>query len=251
LPTVIGWHTGFVRSDVSGADGLLNRVGGHQAPPSVQLVLWSGALAALLVMNPAWRYSRHVGTLTHEAAHGVAALLSGRALAGIRLHSDTSGLTLSRGRARGPGMVATAAAGYLGSSALGLAATLVLVAGRTVGLLWLMVGLLALLLLQIRNWFGLWSVAVVGAATFSISWWGDTLLQSGFAYTATWFLLLSAPRPVFELQASRRRGQARGSDVDTLARLTHLPGLLWVALFAVLTVLSAAAGGYLLFGHAV
>ena len=51
------------------------------------------------------------------------------------------------------------------------------------------------------------------------------------AYVVTWFLLLAAPRPVVELQQERRRGRGRASDADVLARLTRVPGLLWVGLF--------------------
>ena len=40
-------------------------------------------------------------TITHEGAHGVAAFVTGRRLQGIRLHSDTSGLTISSGRPSG------------------------------------------------------------------------------------------------------------------------------------------------------
>ena len=72
--------------------------------PDASVVVATGALALVLVALPAaWRVTRHVVTIAHEGSHGVAALVSGRRLAGIRLHSDTSGLTLSRGRSRGPG----------------------------------------------------------------------------------------------------------------------------------------------------
>ena len=61
-------------------------------------------LVALLLMAPqAWPRTRHLVTIAHEGAHGVVALLSGRSLSGIRLHSDTSGLTLSRGGPRASG----------------------------------------------------------------------------------------------------------------------------------------------------
>ena len=53
-------------------------------------------------------------------------------------------------------------------------------------------------------------------------------MQSLAAYVGTWFLLLAAPRPVLELQQQRRRGRARTSDADLLARLTRVPGLVWV-----------------------
>ena len=224
---------------------------GTQPPPEPRVVALTGLLAFVLVAVPTiWRITRHVVTIAHEGAHGVAALASGRQLAGIRLHSDTSGLTLSRGRSRGPGMVATAAAGYLGPALLGLGAAYLVHRGHAVGLLWLVLVLLALLLLQIRNLYGLWSVLVAGLVVFGVSWWGSPDVQTGFAYVGTWFLLVSAPRPVLELQQERRRGRARNSDADLLARLTRLPGIVWVALFLLVTVGCLVAGGLWLVGDA-
>ena len=66
------------------------------------------------------------------------------------------------------------------------------------------------------------------------------------AYVVTWFLLLAAPRPVVELQGQRRHGRGRGSDADVLARLTRLPGLVWVGVFLVVTVGCLLLGGSLL-----
>ena len=65
----------------------------------------------------------------------------------------------------------------------------------------------------------------------------------------TWFLLLAAPRPVVELQEQRRRGRGRSSDADVLARLTRVPGLLWVGLFLVVTVGCLVLGGSMLLGR--
>ena len=186
--------------------------------------------------------SRHLVTIAHEGAHGLVALLVGRRLGGIRLHSDTSGLTVSKGRPTGPGMVATFLVGYPGPALFGLGAAALLGAGHAVGLLWLALVMLALLLVQIRNWFGLWSVLATAAVVFFVSWWLDARWQSAFAYLITWFLLLAAPRPVFELQARRRNHGARGSDADQLARLTGVPGILWVAVFAAVTVGALALG---------
>jgi hypothetical protein len=192
----------------------------------------SAALAAVGVLSPAlWRYARHAVTIAHEGAHGLAALVTGRRLSGIRLHSDTSGVTVSAGRPTGAGMVLTAAAGYTGPGLFGLGAAALLAAGYAVGLLWALLLLLALLLVQIRNWYGLWSVLVTAALVFAATWWAPAEGQAAFAHVVTWFLLLAAPRTVLELQRSRRRGTARDSDADQLARLTRLPGLLWVGVF--------------------
>jgi hypothetical protein len=219
-------------------------VTGSQAAPDHARVVATGLVALVLVLVPvAWRTSRHVVTIAHEGAHGVAALLSGRRLSGIRLHSDTSGLTVSRGRTTGPGMVATAFAGYVGPALLGLGAAYLLHRQHALAVLWLAVLLLALLLLQIRNFYGLYAVLAAGVAVFAVSWWGSEQVQSLAAYTGAWFLLLAAPRPVLELQQSRRRGRARDSDADTLARLTRVPGLVWVLVFLVMTLACLAVGG--------
>ena len=213
-----------------------------QPAPSGQVVALTAVLAALLVWAPgAWPVTRHVVTIAHEAAHGFAALLSGRRLHGIRLHSDTSGLTVSAGRATGPGMIMTAAAGYVGPGLLGLGAAAMLAHHRAVGLLWALLILLALLLIQVRNWFGLWSILLSAAVVFGVSWWLQPQVQSAFAYVLTWFLLLAAPRPVLELQAHRRRAPGT-SDADQLARLTRVPAIVWVGFFLVVTVGACVVG---------
>ena len=220
---------------------LWDRIGGVQPLPSTGVVLATAAIAVALVVTPGlWPVTRHVVTLAHEAGHAVVALLVRRRLSGIRLHSDTSGLTLSRGRPRGPGMVLTLLAGHAGPAVLGLGAAALLAQGRAVGVLWAILGLLAAMLLGIRNLFGLWVLAVFGAGVAAVTWWAPPVAQSAVAYTLTWFWLLAAPRTVLELARSRRRGGT--SDADQLAAITHVPALLWI-LVLLLGTLAAAAGG--------
>lgn len=219
------------------------RVTATQPALSSTVVLATAGLAALVVAAPRiWPVARHVITLVHESSHAGVAVLTGRRLAGIRLHSDTSGLTVSVGRPRGPGMVATAAAGYVGPAVLGLGAAWLTSQGHAVAVLWALLLLLTLVLVQIRNWFGLWSVLVTGAALVAVTWWASPGWQSATAYAITWFLLLGAPRPVLELLAHR----GAGSDADVLAKLTHVPGLVWVLVFGVVTIATAVLGGSLL-----
>ena len=214
-----------------------------------EVLLGTAGAAALLVLSPTlWRTTRHAVTIAHEGAHGLVALAAGRRLSGIRLHSDTSGLTLSAGRPTGLGMVLTCAAGYTGPGLFGLGAAALLAAGHAVGLLWALLGLLALLLVQIRNWYGLWSVLFTGGVVFAATWWLPPHGQAAFAALATWFLLLAAPRTVLELQGARRRHRAPHSDADQLAGLTRLPALLWVGAFLVMDLGALLLGGYWLLG---
>ncbi|HET9647963.1 MAG TPA: M50 family metallopeptidase [Microlunatus sp.] len=205
-----------------------------QQEPGAGVILACALLALVLVGTPTtWRAVRHLVTITHEGAHGVAALLTGRRLHGIRLHADTSGLTVSSGRSRGPGMIVTLAAGYLGPALVGLGAAALLLSGYALGVLWAFVVLLALLLLQIRNLYGLAVVVGCGGALVVLSWYLPPSAQSVLAYVLTWLLLVAAPKPVLELARQRRRGQARTSDADQLALLTRWPGWAWVAVFLV------------------
>ncbi len=215
-------------------------------PTSVVLAAAGGALLCLAV-PVLWHLSRHFLTLVHEAGHGLVAVLTGRRLAGIRLHSDTSGLTVSVGRPTGPGMVATAAAGYLGPAAAGLGAAWLLGAGYAVGLLWALFAAVLLMLLVIRNPYGLWVLLVTLGATLVVTWWAPVAWQVAIAYGVTWFLLLGAPRAVLEMQTLRRRDRRAGrrltSDADALARLTPLPAPVWVGMFWLGCVGALLAGG--------
>lgn len=231
-------------------DEVLHRALTSQPRPEPEVVLGTAAAALLLVVLPGvWVWTRTVVTIAHEGSHALAAVLSGRRLSGVRLHRDTSGLTLTRGRPRGPGMVLTAAAGYVGPGLMGLGAAVLLSLGYAVGLLWVAFVALVVLLLFIRNAWGLLAVLVVGGGVLAVSWWGSAHTQLVVAHVATWFLLLAAPRPVVELQARRRHGGAASSDADILARLTPLPGLFWVGVFLLATVGSLVAGGALLLGR--
>ena len=212
-----------------------------EVPLPLEVVAAAAVVALVVVTAPAlWRPARTAVTIAHEGAHGLAALATGRRLAGIRLHSDTSGLTVSAGRPTGPGMVLTCAAGYVGPALFGLGAAALLAAGHAVGVLWALLVLLALLLLQIRNLFGLWAVLVTGAGLAAVTTWLAPLGQAAVAAAVTWFLLLAAPRTVLELQAARRRRAAPDSDADQLARLTRLPALLWVGVFLLVDVAALA-----------
>ncbi|MFE7542832.1 M50 family metallopeptidase [Streptomyces platensis] len=226
-----------------------SRVFGTQPDPSLWLVIATAVLAlGAVVPRTAWRLARNAVTIAHEGGHGLIALLTGRRLDGIRLHSDTSGLTVSRGKPTGLGMVLTAAAGYIAPSLLGLAGAALLAAGHITALLWGATALLLAMLIMIRNAYGVLTVVLTGAAFVLVSWLTTPDVQAAFAYVVVWFLLLGGVRPPFELQGKRRRGGAADSDPDQLARLTHVPAAVWLGLFHVVTLCSLIGGGRWLLG---
>ena len=204
-----------------------------QPLPEPWVVLATGAVALVLVLGSAtWRRVRLGVTVVHEAGHAVVAVLVGRRLQGIRLHADTSGVTVSRGRPTGPGMVATLAAGYLAPAAVGVGAALLLASGRGVLMLWLILLLLVALLVWVRNWYGALTLVLIGAGIGLLTWYAEPEVQAVVAYLVAWLLLLAAPRPVLELLTAGR-SRSRSSDPDQLARLTHLPAPVWCVLMLV------------------
>lgn len=230
--------------DKTTISGVWHDVIGTQPHPPWWLVVATGvtALAGVSVRS-VWRVLRNVITIAHEGGHAFAAVVTGRRLQGIRLHSDTSGVTVSRGKPYGPGMIATAFAGYVTPPLLGLGAAGLLALGHVTAVLWAAIVLLAAILVLVRNPYGVVSVVTTGGVFFAVSWFAPANVQAAFAYTFTWFLLLAGARPVAELQSRRSRGRAPDSDADQLARLTGVPGLMWVFGFGLVAVAALLAGG--------
>lgn len=199
------------------------------ARPSVLLA----AVLALIAVGwtVLWRMTRTVVTIAHEGGHAIVAVLAGRGLTGIRLHTDTSGLTVSTGARRGPGLVFTFLGGYPAPSLLGLGGAAMVAADRSQLMLWIALALLVATLIHIRNVFGAVAVIATAALVAGVAGWGEPRLQDGFAAALCWFLLFGGLRAVRELQRGRRRGLHGNSDADMLADLTRIPGGMWAALF--------------------
>jgi hypothetical protein len=137
-------------------------------------------------------------------------------------------------------MVITGLAGYITPPLLGVGASALLAVGRITLLLGLFLVLLAAMLIMIRNVFGVVSVVITIAIILGVAYYASPDIQAVFAYAFTWFLLLGGARAVFELQQSRYRRQAPGSDADQVGHLTHVPAIVWVGFFAVVALAALA-----------
>lgn len=217
---------------------------GAQPNPEVWVPLVTGGLALLLVLSGSpWRLARNIITIVHEGGHALVAVLAGRRLEGIKLHSDTSGVTVSRGRPAGPGMVLTSMAGYPAPAVLGLGFAALLAADRITVLLAIAAVLLLGVLVMVRNAYGVLSVVLTAAGLAAVALVAGPQVQAWLVYLITWFLLFGGVRPIFELQRKRRRGVARDSDADQLGRLTGVPAALWVLMLGVLAFSCLFVGG--------
>lgn len=212
------------------------------APPGLVAVLVVAGVALALAQVP---IVRQAVTVVHEAGHAVVAVCVGRRVSGIRLHADASGVTLSRGRPNGPGMVATLLAGYPAPSVVGVAGAAAVAAGYAAGLLWALVLAAAVLVLAVRNLYGLLVLLALGGAVAAASWLLPSTVVGWVALLLVWTLLLTAPRTVLELFGGAARRDPR-SDPAQLARVTAVPRLLWLLLLLVLSVGGAVLGAVLL-----
>jgi hypothetical protein len=204
---------------------------------------------ACVLWDRVWRVARNVVTIVHEGGHAFVALVTGRQLSGIRLHSDTSGLTLSAGQPYGPGMVATAAAGYLAAPLVGTIVAVLVSFGQGTRVLWFGAAILLTMLVLVRNAYGALSLVVSAAVLFGLSVLTPAMLHGAICGGLSCFFLFAGPRTLVELHKQRRhqfiqsphlRELCVQSDVDQLARLTGLSAGLW------LTILGAAMAAALI-----
>ena len=105
-------------------------------------------------------------------------------------------------------MVATLLAGYTAPALAGLGAAWLLGSGFAAGLLWALLLFLALMLVQIRNWFGLWVVLVGAAVVVPLTWFAPVVWQQAFGLALTSVLaagaLRAAPSSCRAADAGRR-----------------------------------------------
>jgi hypothetical protein len=231
--------THYLSSVSDGISGIISDIWSSSTSalpgPDSRSILVSILISLLLVLiTPIWRISRNAITIAHEGGHAVAALLTGRKLSGVQLHSDTSGVTVSYGKTSGFGYWLTCFAGYLAPALWGMGCAALVSAGYATGALWLLVVLLALLLTRIRNGYGVLCVVLALLSVIALSWWGSADLRLLAATVLAGFLLFGSIRPLIELQIQRSQGRAGQSDADQLARLTHVSALVWIALWFLL-----------------
>lgn len=222
-------------------DAVLHHALSVQPAPPQWLAIGACVLALVIVASArAWPLARTVVTIVHEGGHAIVALATGQRRVRIRLYRDTAGETRSRGRTDGVGVALTAAAGYPAPALIGLGAAALLAVGHLTAMLLLGLVFLIALAIAVRNPYGLVAVIITAAAIAVVCLYASPVVQAGFGYVMTWFLLFGSLRPVIELQRDRRRGRGWRSDADQLARLTSVPGGAWVAGFGLIALAALA-----------
>ena len=186
----------------------------YAANLSAQSAVVIGLLVLAVVAMPWYVLAEPFETMAHEGAHALASWSLGGRVGWIEFSGDGSGVTSSAE----PGIFSyglVVMVGYLGPSAAGLLAALLISKGHSVAVLWLALLLLGLLLLQVRSLFSICVVIMAGAVVYLSIRYLAVIRETIMAYVISWFMLLSGARTGV--------GSHRYGPVD----LTHLPRLLW------------------------
>ena len=182
------------------------------------------AVAAVVVIPATWRLTGHFYVMGHEGMHGVVGSMSGRSITGIELNSDATGGTWVV-PPTGTGYTIAAFFGYLGSSLFGLGAARLIQFGHILVILWLIIGLLAVLLISLkRRSFGFITVPLAGFLIYLVLKHTSQSAQMVTVYAITWFLLFSGVRGIVE-------DGLKAGDAGILSGITSIPRFVWFALW--------------------
>lgn len=198
------------------------------------LLVLVGALVAVSV-RPVWRVLRLAVTLVHELGHAGVGLLAGRRFTGFVLRGDMSGHAVTVGPARGVGRVATTWAGYPAPALVGAALAWLAVGGWSATVLTAVLAVLVASALRVRSVLTAVVVAVAVLATGALWWSQDSELQAQVLVAAGVVLVVGAWRHLAAVLVAPDRGV---SDPSVLARLTHVPGLVWNGTFVLVCALA-------------
>ena len=191
--------------------------------------------AALSIPRVSWQYFGLFATLVHELGHAVAAILTGRAVHGIRIRRNHSGDALSSGRGIF-GTVVSGVFGYPAPAIVGAAQLWSVFTGYTSLALFAGGIVLILTLVVIRNVFGA-VVVFVSAGISALIWFFATPTVQGYALLVLGIaLLVGSVRALVTVIGVHlgRRDQLATSDAYLLYRRTGIPSPLWLLLFTAL-----------------
>jgi len=219
---------------------LIQHQPGTEPVPLPQLV---GGATGLLVfiaflIDGIWRLARHISVIAHEGAHVAAGWTVGGRVTGVELNRDATGATAVQDSGGLSGAIVTFA-GYLGPSLFGLAAAYLISLDEVTTALVLALVCLAIMLILIRNFFGVISVVLNGVLVFLVLRYGGPQVKTVAACALSWFLLFSGVRWVLMHGVG-------ASDAVSLARATRIPRFVWVIFWLAITVAALWVGGQLL-----
>ncbi|MBA8827905.1 hypothetical protein FHX42_005312 [Saccharopolyspora lacisalsi] len=197
--------------------------------PTWWMVLATGIAAALVAIPNSMVRMDVVSTLTHEAGHGIASLLTGGGAHRIELTSPDSGTTTTSHTDSWSDVI-TCAAGYLAPPASGLWAAFALSDGHAPAVLAAGVAVALFVLALARNTRAFLSSIITAAVLAALLVSGAAWAQTTAVTLIVWLLLVCEFGSLVAMVGSRITGKVWDhDDAKALAEMTRIPALLWIA----------------------
>lgn len=183
---------------------------------------------------------------THtRVVHAMAAVMVGRRLKSIVLNFDSSGVTGSTGKGKGLGVIIKTMAGYPGPALMGLLIAY-LISIDKVNLALLVLASTSLLLLFVRNLFGIVSIVTWNALVIGTLWLDNSTLSLVVASVCSAILMIGSVKATLELRARGDKNDGTVSDSDALGQATFISSSVWTVFFIAVCMTSTVAGSALL-----
>lgn len=167
-----------------------------------------------------------ITTFFHEISHGLVALLTGGSIEKIRLHLDGSGLCYVKGGITG----LIAFAGYLGAVLWGVLIFSIASSYKSKNIKFSVLIIMALILVSAILWARdllTWVIlAIIFLVFLIVPKLKDSGLKSFFLKFIACFVMLDALKSPLNLIDGKHYG-----DGARLADLTHVPEIIWVAIW--------------------
>jgi len=212
----------------------------NPAPPATVLIV--GTFFLGLLASLCWPLTQHLITMTHEGSHAMAASWTGGKVVSVKMNRDGTGKT----DWLGANSFLAVLAGYVGPSLFGILGATMLAHGvKPDVVLWVSLGLMVVVFLQIRNVFGSLAVIAAGYLFYVVAHYGTVTGRTVFAYSWVWFLLLGGF--VHTVQYNVKR-QGWSGDAGILRDMTKLPRGFWGMLWWLATLAALIYGGGVLLG---
>jgi len=211
----------------------LARTATIESQTSLWLVAAGLLIGVLLASKPAYRLTRHIVTFTHEGGHAFVGLVTGRKLAGIKLHTDSSGVTTTVGP---PGLkrVPTSFAGYPAPAITAGLLLMAVLSGNSVIAVTIAAALTAVLLAFTRNVWGFIVTLLILVGFIALLRWLPVGLVPLFVSAAAGLLAVGALRDLFNERRARSKSM---TDVRSIGIALNVPAwFVWLVMLFVILV---------------
>jgi len=179
------------------------------------------------------KYLRVTNTLIHESGHALAALLMSGEIYSVELFGDTSGTAVTKTHSKF-GQFMVSIAGYPFGSALAYLLFYIISIGEYRIVLYILAcfSLLNLMFL-VRNTYGIFWIVTFTLIIFAVNFYAGVFLQYIFTVWLSGIILFEALYSSIELVMIASKKSKSAGDAYNLARITHIPALVWACLFVV------------------